>query len=211
MPAYCAVGWGHVFTLVKVLTLMMLAWKAEAIFNTEGWSGVNFNHGKRFTNARAWVSVVQPNVRRCVRLCWLFRTCTALTYIPNSKECRLHRLDRSKSDLFTTVAAEGKVVVDMRRVAMSSTKGDKSCNPTIDLMRYGPAQEEAHSGGIPRWLTEAVKPTLPMCVITSNVGAQVLKFLIDRGADIIAKDDWPPQSADLNPMDNVVWDPLAEI
>ncbi|GFR86853.1 hypothetical protein ElyMa_006063600 [Elysia marginata] len=31
-----------------------------------------------------------------------------------------------------------------------------------------------------------------------------------QGVDFIAKDDWPPQSPDLNLMDYAMWDSLAE-
>ncbi|GFR69507.1 transposase [Elysia marginata] len=35
------------------------------------------------------------------------------------------------------------------------------------------------------------------------------QFLIDQGVDIIAKDHWPPQFPDFNPMDYAMWESLA--
>ncbi|GFS01184.1 transposable element Tc3 transposase [Elysia marginata] len=46
---------------------------------------------------------------------------------------------------------------------------------------------------------------------TSLTSRATRKFLIDQGVDFIAKDEWPPQSPDLNPMDYAMWDSLAEV
>ncbi|GFS19410.1 transposase [Elysia marginata] len=46
---------------------------------------------------------------------------------------------------------------------------------------------------------------------TSHTSRATRKFLIDQGVDLIAKDDWPPESPDLNPVDYAISDSLAEV
>ncbi|GFS02352.1 transposable element Tc3 transposase [Elysia marginata] len=46
---------------------------------------------------------------------------------------------------------------------------------------------------------------------TSHTSRATKIFLIDKGVDYIAKDDWPPHSPDLNPMDYAMWDSLYEV
>ncbi|GFS02546.1 hypothetical protein ElyMa_004609500 [Elysia marginata] len=48
--------------------------------------------------------------------------------------------------------------------------------------------------------------TVLLC--TRDVQPKIL--LIDQGVDFIVKDDWPPQSPDLNPMDYAMWGSFAE-
>ncbi|GFR79756.1 transposase [Elysia marginata] len=46
---------------------------------------------------------------------------------------------------------------------------------------------------------------------TSHSSRATQIFLIDQGVNFIAKDDWPPQSPDLNPMGYAIGDWLAEV
>ncbi|GFR88244.1 4,5-dihydroxyphthalate dehydrogenase [Elysia marginata] len=45
---------------------------------------------------------------------------------------------------------------------------------------------------------------------TAHTSRATQQFLIDQGVDFVAKDGWPPQSPDSNPMDYAMWDSLAE-
>ena len=135
MASQITLRWDYRFTVIIVHSLMFV-WTAKALstLSIKGWNGLSFDHRSRFTGAQPWVNLDHMNARRCVRLCWLFRGCTALTFIPSLQRCQLHRLDKTKDNQYKTEINQGSLTVDMRRVTMASQKVSTYLCPHRELM-----------------------------------------------------------------------------
>ena len=123
MSSQMSSRWSYRFIVIIVHSLIYVGTtEAFRSISTRGWNGLSFDHDKRFTGTQSCVNLSHMNARRCVRLCWLYRACTALTFIPSHQRCELHRLDKAKDDVYTTEVNKGSFTVDMRRVTLASQR-----------------------------------------------------------------------------------------
>ncbi|RUS74929.1 hypothetical protein EGW08_017309 [Elysia chlorotica] len=109
--------------ILPALYLLILSiWTAEASvrISNQHWTGLHFNYGRRFTRAQAWVSLDRLNIVQCLRLCWLFRACTALNFSHDVQRCELYRLGRVDEDLYSMEISDTSQAVDMRMVSMAT-------------------------------------------------------------------------------------------
>ena len=56
--------------------------------------------------------------------------------------------------------------------------------------------------------SQTAKPCIPKTTTYSSRASQ--EYLAENTNQFIKKDEWPPQSADCNPMDYAIWDMLSE-
>ncbi|GFO36791.1 hypothetical protein PoB_006329600 [Plakobranchus ocellatus] len=103
-----------VFLVIPIFMPNVLSGNSDTL----GWTGVTINNGYRVTNADAWVHLKTSNIRQCLRMCWLFRACAALTFLRASQSCQLYRLSITDATAYSVEADGDGVSVDMRQASM---------------------------------------------------------------------------------------------
>ncbi|GFO27604.1 hypothetical protein PoB_005410900 [Plakobranchus ocellatus] len=80
-----------------------------------GWENINIDVHRKVDGFQSFVDLKATNSRKCIRMCWLFRTCSAVTFSLEQQRCLLYQMEKDH-EAYRTVRARGSLAVDMRRV-----------------------------------------------------------------------------------------------
>ena len=110
-------------SVAAVLTFVTIArLNAVSGMSIIGWTGVSLVSERRVIGAQTLVDLTAANTRQCLRMCWLFRACSALTFTFKQQRCELFVLS-SLTDpgaYRLAVDREGQSA-DMRTARMDSS------------------------------------------------------------------------------------------
>ncbi|GFR77882.1 sushi, von Willebrand factor type A, EGF and pentraxin domain-containing protein 1 [Elysia marginata] len=112
-------GSGHC-AVVAVLALMITTGLHGQPADTEGWTGVSVDNDRQVISAQSLADLSASNARRCLRMCWLFRACSALTFTLGQKRCQLFVLSGSDVGAYRLSVQAGSQSVDMRRAKIDT-------------------------------------------------------------------------------------------
>ncbi|GFR98090.1 sushi domain-containing protein 1-like isoform X3, partial [Elysia marginata] len=101
------------FCMVAVCT----AWDMD----TMGWHHVRLHPGSRVVDLPTWVELRVPNARACVRMCWLYSACSALTFSSDQRVCQIYRTDGDHAGIRTETLS-GSLAVDMSTARIDSNQ-----------------------------------------------------------------------------------------
>ncbi|GFR84906.1 sushi, von Willebrand factor type A, EGF and pentraxin domain-containing protein 1 [Elysia marginata] len=110
-------GCAHCVAVVVLLTTTGLNGQPA---DTEGWTGVSVDNDRRVIGAETFVDLTASNARQCLRMCWLFRACAALTFTLVQKRCQLFVLSGSDVGAYRLSVQAGSQSVDMRRAKIDT-------------------------------------------------------------------------------------------
>ncbi|GFO23122.1 hypothetical protein PoB_004962700 [Plakobranchus ocellatus] len=108
-------------TVVIVATLFILRTKSLSSVSTEGWQSLHLIYDRRVDGHHIWVDQTVSNSRQCLRMCWLFCACSAVTFKAEQQRCLLYQLEEDLK-AYRTVREPGSLAVDMRKAKMDHTK-----------------------------------------------------------------------------------------
>ncbi|GFR73983.1 sushi, von Willebrand factor type A, EGF and pentraxin domain-containing protein 1 [Elysia marginata] len=124
--------------------------QGSAVINTIAWEHVNVKPGNRVIGRQALVDQKAPNTRACMRMCWLYTACSALTYTLNERKCQLYQAHGDRN-VFNTVYSDGSLAVDMKTAKVAPTKRKIGCHtrPCKKTELCAPVKNAAHYVCIP--------------------------------------------------------------
>ncbi|GFR87209.1 sushi, von Willebrand factor type A, EGF and pentraxin domain-containing protein 1-like, partial [Elysia marginata] len=88
-----------------------------------GWKDVHVHPGSRVVDLPTWVDLRVPNVKSCMRMCWLYSACSALTFSLDQRRCQIYRTDDGDKEDFETEPLDGSVAMDMSSATADLSKG----------------------------------------------------------------------------------------
>ncbi|RUS85786.1 hypothetical protein EGW08_006415 [Elysia chlorotica] len=107
-------------TLTSVLVLLTNGGLSVQASGLAGWTGVSIDSGRRVIGAQTLVDLSASNTRRCLRMCWLFQACAAVTFTLSRQRCQLFVLSGSAADAYRLAVDSSSESADMRRAQINS-------------------------------------------------------------------------------------------
>ena len=86
---------------------------------TTGWENVHIKLESRVAGLPTWVDQKASNTRQCLRMCWLYSACAAVTFTLSQHRCLLYSSD-SAPNVYRTLPEKGSMAVDMRNAGITS-------------------------------------------------------------------------------------------
>ena len=83
-----------------------------ALIYIEGWRDLSVTYQARVSGLDTSVDQKASNTRECIRMCWLFSACSAVTFILDHQRCLLYSTDEDVK----TVFERSSLAVDLRDV-----------------------------------------------------------------------------------------------
>ena len=105
--------------LFSILTVLAALGRSDA--DTAGWENVRVLPDRKVASLKTWVDQTSSNARECIRMCWLYSACSALTFTLDERRCQLYQTDGDRH-VYRTVPDRGSLAVDMRTARTDSTQ-----------------------------------------------------------------------------------------
>ena len=107
-------GFGVTASGLALLSVSSLALaRVPSHVDTTGWQELRVTPSSQVVGLETWVDQEVSSARHCLRLCWLFSACSAVTIKLNQRRCYLYRIGRHRQ-VYRTRHERGSLAVDMR-------------------------------------------------------------------------------------------------
>ncbi|GFR70483.1 CUB and sushi domain-containing protein 1, partial [Elysia marginata] len=90
------------------------------LVSTARWSGIRVDINRRVIGGQTLVDLTVSNIRQCIRMCWLFKACDALTFTLNLRRCQVFALTGSGHGAYTLAVGTGRQSIDMRSAEINT-------------------------------------------------------------------------------------------
>ncbi|GFO07402.1 sushi, von Willebrand factor type a, egf and pentraxin domain-containing protein 1 [Plakobranchus ocellatus] len=110
--------------IVSVAYFNVVFWptaQCDSRLHTGGWKNLVINYDSRVIGSETLVDQTASNARQCLRMCWLFRACSAVTFQLEQRRCLLYQREEGHQG-YTTVSEAGSLAVDMKEAKMEARK-----------------------------------------------------------------------------------------
>ena len=108
-------------------------------FNINAWTGLDIRFANRVVDSHTlWVDQDASNLQLCIRMCWLFHACVAVTFNSPKQRCILHRSDGGS---YRTVMDPYSIAVDLRYAKMTQSK----VNNKVRIISIGSLRQMSRS------------------------------------------------------------------